>query len=140
MFLLTFYVSTALPSRQVRFYLFRLEDPSGTLTVQSRTLRSGANDNVSWLNEISQGYSWQRAEATFSSSNNTKVREDQDLRIYRRATCASLAWVHLATSLCRCNNSGSGHVCDLQHMRGHHRRRFEFKYRASSGPSYKQRS
>lgn len=83
-FLLTIYFSTALPSRQVRFYLFRLEDAPGTLTVQSRTLRSGADDNVLWFSEISQGYNWQRAEATFSSSDNSKVREDQDFHIYHR--------------------------------------------------------
>lgn len=83
-FLLTIYFLTALPSWQVRFFLFRLEDASGTLTVQSRTLRSGANDNVLWFSEISQGYSWQRAEATFSSSDNSKVREDQDFHLYHR--------------------------------------------------------
>lgn len=92
--LITVYFSTALPSWQVRFYLFRLEDASGALTVQSRTLRSGANDNVLWLNELSQGYSWQKAEATFSSSEKSKVREDQDFRIYQRVNCACLARVN----------------------------------------------
>lgn len=85
----------------MRFYLFRLKDASGVLTVQSRMLRSGANDNVLWLSEISQSYSWQRAEATFSSSDNSKVREDQDFCIYHKVNCACSARVHLATSLCR---------------------------------------
>lgn len=85
----------------MRFYLFRLKDASGVLTVQSRTLRSGANDNVLWLSEISQSYSWQRAEATFSSSVNSKVREDQDFCIYHKVNCAFSARGHLATSLCQ---------------------------------------
>lgn len=63
----------------MRFYVFSLGDAAASLTVWSRTLGTGANDSLLSLTEISQSYNWQRAEATFSSSDNSKVREEQYL-------------------------------------------------------------
>lgn len=59
----------------MRFYVFSLGDDAASLTVWSRTL--GANNSLLSLTEISQSYNWQRAEATFSSSDNSKVRKEQ---------------------------------------------------------------
>lgn len=59
----------------MRFYVFSLGDAAASLTVWSRTL--GANNSLLSLTEISQSYNWQRAEATFSSSDNSKVRKEQ---------------------------------------------------------------
>lgn len=61
----------------MRFYVFSLGDVAASLTVWSRTLGTGANDSLLSLTEIPQSYNWQRAEATFSSSDNSKVREEQ---------------------------------------------------------------
>ncbi|TNM98369.1 hypothetical protein fugu_014615 [Takifugu bimaculatus] len=67
--------TTLLPSFNctVRFYVFSLGDAAASLTVWSRTLGTGANDSLLSLTEISQSYNWQRAEATFSSSDNSKI-------------------------------------------------------------------
>nr|XP_046265191.1 MAM and LDL-receptor class A domain-containing protein 1 isoform X2 [Scatophagus argus] len=66
---------TLLPSSNcvMRFFFFSLDDAAATLTAQSRTLLSGTGDTVLWLREKSQSYSWQRAEVTFSSSDNSKI-------------------------------------------------------------------
>ncbi|XP_069014100.1 apical endosomal glycoprotein [Embiotoca jacksoni] len=66
---------TLLPSSNctVRFFYFSLNDAAARVTARSRTLRSGSDDRVLWLRETSQGYSWQRAEVTFSSAANTKI-------------------------------------------------------------------
>lgn len=61
----------------MRFYVFSLGDAAASLTVWSRTIGIGANDSLLSLTEISQSYNWQRVEATFSSSDNSKVREEQ---------------------------------------------------------------
>lgn len=107
------YLSSIFRSRQVRFYVFSLGDDAGRLAVRSRTLHSGATDSVLWLSEIPQSYSWQRAEATFSSSDNSKVREEQDKSKYHRIYGA-------------CNTSGQFY--DRQHMQRRRLRRFEFKF------------
>ncbi|KAM3603666.1 uncharacterized protein V6R79_000320 [Siganus canaliculatus] len=66
---------TLLPSSNctVRFFHFSLNDAAATLTAQSRTLQSGTGDSVLWRRENSSSYSWQRAEVTFSSQNNSKI-------------------------------------------------------------------
>nr|XP_023010426.2 MAM and LDL-receptor class A domain-containing protein 1 [Maylandia zebra] len=66
---------TLLPSFncKVRFFYFSLNDASGRLTAQSRTLRSGSDDRVLWTREASQSYSWQRAEVTLSSATSSKI-------------------------------------------------------------------
>ncbi|XP_038573588.1 MAM and LDL-receptor class A domain-containing protein 1 [Micropterus salmoides] len=66
---------TLLPSSNctVRFFYFSLDDAAARLTAQSRTLQSGSDDTVLWLRENSQSYSWQKAEVTFSSSDNSKI-------------------------------------------------------------------
>ncbi|XP_042353411.1 MAM and LDL-receptor class A domain-containing protein 1-like [Plectropomus leopardus] len=66
---------TLLPSSNctVRFFFLSLNDAAGRLTARSRTLQSGSDDAVIWLRGNSQSYSWQRAEATFSSSENSKI-------------------------------------------------------------------
>lgn len=84
-YLFIIHFSTVFPSWQVRFFLFSLGDAAATLTVKSRTLRSGVNDGVLWLSDISHSYSWERIEATFSSSDNSKVREGQDVSEYMMA-------------------------------------------------------
>lgn len=73
-YLFIIHFSTVFPSWQVRFFLFSLGDTAATLMVKLRTLRSGVNDGVLWLSEISHSYSWQRTEVKFSSSDNSKVR------------------------------------------------------------------
>ncbi|KAI3374795.1 hypothetical protein L3Q82_021349, partial [Scortum barcoo] len=67
--------NTLLPSSNctVRFFYFSLDDAAASLTAESRTLRSGSDDAVLWRRENSQSYSWQRAEFTFSSSDNSKI-------------------------------------------------------------------
>lgn len=67
---------TLLPSSNctVRFFFFSLEDAAATLTAQFRTQQSGSDDVVLWCRKNSQqSYSWQRAEVTFSSSDNSKI-------------------------------------------------------------------
>nr|XP_033506790.1 MAM and LDL-receptor class A domain-containing protein 1 [Epinephelus lanceolatus] len=66
---------TLLPSYNctVRFFFFSLDDAPARLTAQSRTRQSGSDDTLLWLRGTAQSYSWQRAEVTFSSSDNSKI-------------------------------------------------------------------
>ena len=67
-------VSTAL-SLQVRFYYYSQDDESASLTVRSRWQQSGHGDTLLWVrNSPMAGFSWQRAEVTFSSPESSKVR------------------------------------------------------------------
>lgn len=63
----------------MRFFFWNLEDTATNLTVQSRTWQSGLNDSALWWTKRSNSFDWQRAEVTFSTSVNSKVRSCDNL-------------------------------------------------------------
>lgn len=66
----------------MRFFYYSRADAAANLTAQSRTQRSGDNDTVLWVRENSHSYSWKRAEVTFSSTINSKVRKKPMLGVF----------------------------------------------------------
>lgn len=66
---------TLLPSTncRVRLFYYSLSDVGGNLTVRSRTQRNAQDDFLTWSRGQKLSYSWERAEATFSTTTKSKV-------------------------------------------------------------------